>query len=69
MAVTHVHDIKSLLGLLIPDSIQKIILDMTNLEGRQWKEMDNTHLRAYFGILILAGVYRSRWVNCKSLGY
>ena len=46
---------------MIPDSVQKMILDMTNFEGRcvfgdQWKEIDIMHLHAYFGILILAGV-------------
>ena len=49
--------------LLIPDSVQKMIQDMTHFEGRrvfgdQWREIDIMHLRAYFGIVILAGVYR-----------
>ena len=34
MVVTHVQDIKSSFELFIPDTIQKIILDCTNLEGR-----------------------------------
>ncbi|XP_033960769.1 piggyBac transposable element-derived protein 4-like [Pseudochaenichthys georgianus] len=72
MAVTHVHDIKSSFELLMPDSIQNIILDMTNLEGRrvfgkEWKELDITHVHAYFGILLLAGVYRSRGESTESL--
>ena len=63
---------KSSFELLIPDSIQIIILDMTNLEGRlvfsdQWKEMDIMHLHAYFGILILGGVFRSRGELTESL--
>ncbi|XP_061899654.1 piggyBac transposable element-derived protein 4-like [Entelurus aequoreus] len=38
---------------------------MTNLEGFRkygdsWKKMDETDLQAYLGLLILAGVYRSR---------
>lgn len=33
MAVTHTQDIKSSFELFIPDSIQEIILDCTNLEG------------------------------------
>ena len=33
--VTHVQDIKSSFEMLIPDTIQKIILDCTNLEGRR----------------------------------
>ncbi|XP_039467124.1 piggyBac transposable element-derived protein 4-like [Oreochromis aureus] len=37
---------------------------MTNLQGRRaiadWKDVDSDELRAYVGLLILAGVYRSR---------
>ncbi|XP_034040753.1 piggyBac transposable element-derived protein 5-like [Thalassophryne amazonica] len=72
MAVTHTQDIKSSFELFIPDSIQKIILDCTNLEGRcvfgeRWKEMGQTHLHAYFGVLILAGVFRSKGESAQSL--
>lgn len=75
LAVTHVQDIKSSFELFIPDSIQKIILDCSNLEGRcvfgeRWKEMDQIHLRtpkAYFGVLILAGVFRSKGESTESL--
>ena len=70
--MTYVQDIDSSFELLIPYSVQKIILDMTNLDGRrvfceQWEEIDIMHLDAYFGILILAGVYRSRGVSTESL--
>jgi hypothetical protein len=39
---THVKDIQSSFELFIPDTIQKIILDCTNLEGRRcfWREME-----------------------------
>ncbi|KAM9770316.1 DNA polymerase delta subunit 4 isoform 1-T1 [Menidia menidia] len=72
MAVTHTRDIKSSFELFIPDSIQEIILDCTNFEGRRvfgerWKEMDLTQLQAYFGVLILAGVFRSRGECAESL--
>ncbi|XP_067088064.1 piggyBac transposable element-derived protein 4-like [Osmerus mordax] len=72
MAVTHVQDTKSAFELFITDSIQKIILDSTNLEGRRvfgerWKEMDQTHLHAYFGVLILAGVFKSKGESTESL--
>ncbi|KAJ8386982.1 hypothetical protein AAFF_G00161590 [Aldrovandia affinis] len=45
---------------------------MTNLEGRRvfgekWKEMDETHLHAYLGLLILAGVYKSKDESTASL--
>lgn len=58
-------DIKSSFELFISDSVQKIILDYTNREGRRvfeerWKEIDQTGLQAYFGVLILAGVFRSK---------
>ena len=71
-AVAHVQDIKSSFELLIPYSVWNIILDMINLEwrrvfGDQWKEIDIMHLHAYFGILILAGVYRSRGECTESL--
>lgn len=72
MAVTRVQDIKSSFELFIPDSIQKIILDGTNLEGtrvfgERWKEIDQTHLQADFGALILAGVFRSKGESTESL--
>ncbi|KAJ8394318.1 hypothetical protein AAFF_G00047250 [Aldrovandia affinis] len=62
-AVTRVHDIKSAFEPFIPQSVERIILDNTNMEGRQvyganWKELDGTHLHAYMGVLILAEVYR-----------
>nr|XP_054602931.1 piggyBac transposable element-derived protein 4-like [Nothobranchius furzeri] len=64
-AVTRVDNIHSAFHLFIPSPIEKIILDMTNLEGRRvfqqkWKPMDLTDLHAYIGILVLAGVYRSK---------
>ncbi|KAL3969261.1 leucine-rich repeat-containing G protein-coupled receptor 6 [Sarotherodon galilaeus] len=72
LAVTHVQDIKSSFDLFIPDSIQKIILDCSNLEGRhvfgeRWKEMDQIDLQPYFGVLILAGVFRSKGESTESL--
>ena len=65
--VTHVEDITSSSGLFILDAIQNTILDCTYLEGQQvigegWTEMDQTHLCAHFGDLILAGVFRSKGV-------
>ncbi|XP_061576912.1 piggyBac transposable element-derived protein 4-like [Cololabis saira] len=72
LAVTHVHDILSSFELLIPESILEMIRGWTNLEGRrvleeQWKDVDLTHLRAYLGVLLLAGVYRSRGESTASL--
>ncbi|KAJ8393710.1 hypothetical protein AAFF_G00057630 [Aldrovandia affinis] len=64
-AISHAHDIASTFYLFITPAIEKIILEMTNLEGFRkygdsWKRMDETDLHAYIGLLILAGVYRSR---------
>ncbi|CAD7088257.1 unnamed protein product [Hermetia illucens] len=50
--------------LLFMEPIEKTIVEMTNLYGsRKYKELwlpvDIASLRAYYGLLILAGVYRS----------
>lgn len=72
MAVTHVSDIKSAFELVIPHLIQEIVLQMTYLEGRrilgqEWRELDETHLQVYLGLVILAGVYNSKDVSTASL--
>ncbi|KAK0149762.1 hypothetical protein N1851_009489 [Merluccius polli] len=65
-AVSHAHDIASTSSyLFITPAKEKIILGMTNLEGfRKYgdgrKRMDETDLHAYIGLLIVAGVCRSR---------
>ena len=56
----------------MPSPIKRIILDCTNLEGskvfgERWKVMDETGLDAYFGVLILAGVFRSNGEATESL--
>ncbi|GLD62735.1 piggyBac transposable element-derived protein 4-like protein [Lates japonicus] len=63
-AVSHAQDIKSTFELFFPQPLQKILLEMTNMEGRRvfgdsWMEIDKTQLDAYMGLLLLAGVYRS----------
>ena len=45
---------------------------MTNLEGKQiykdnWKEVTQTDMKAYMGVLIMAGVYRSRNESTSNL--
>ena len=57
-AVNHVQNIKSASELLITPSIEKDILEMTNLEGRRgygdsWKDLDVTHLQAYTGLQVV----------------
>lgn len=71
-AISRVDDIKSSFQLFLPESIERIVLDMTNLEGRRvfgdtWKELDQADLHAYMGLLILAGVYRSNHEATMSL--
>lgn len=50
--------------LLFLDPIEKIIVDMTNLYGerryqKNWKYVDVSTMRAFYGLMLLAGVYRS----------
>ncbi|XP_036958596.1 piggyBac transposable element-derived protein 4-like [Acanthopagrus latus] len=58
--------------LFLTDSIKNIVVNMTNLEGKRvykdnWKEVTQTDMNAYMGVLILAGVYRSRNESTSSL--
>ncbi|XP_032364545.1 piggyBac transposable element-derived protein 4 [Etheostoma spectabile] len=73
-AAERVSDILSAFQLFVTQRIEKTVLFATNLEGRrrygkagEWKAMDATDLRAYLGLLILAGVYRSRNEALESL--
>ncbi|XP_008423828.1 piggyBac transposable element-derived protein 4-like [Poecilia reticulata] len=71
-ALSRVDDIESAFQLFISPPMEKIILDMTNLEGRRvfqekWKPLDPSDLHAYIGILVLAGVYRSKGEATASL--
>ena len=56
-ATSRVDDINSNFQLLLPDSIERIIVEMTNLEGKcvfgdTWREIDLVDLHAYIGLLI-----------------
>ena len=71
-AVSHVEDIKSSFELFITPSIENIVLGMTNLEGKRVygdsrKDLDVADLEAYIGLLILAGVYKSKGEATASL--
>lgn len=62
-AVTRVSYIKTCFELFMPLSLKRLIIAMTNLEGKKvhgdmWKDIDEEYLDAYIGVL-LAGVYRS----------
>ncbi|KAL3967747.1 aryl hydrocarbon receptor [Sarotherodon galilaeus] len=61
-AISRVDDIKSSFQLFLPESIEEIILEMTNLEGKHvfgdtWREIDLVDLQAYIGLLILAELW------------
>ncbi|XP_071750246.1 uncharacterized protein [Lepeophtheirus salmonis] len=67
-----ISDILSSFELFLSDSIQKMILDMTNLEGgrvfgNEWSVIGKLELKAYFRIHTLVGVYRSKGETTKSL--
>nr|XP_061796549.1 piggyBac transposable element-derived protein 4-like [Nerophis lumbriciformis] len=57
--------------LFFPDNIMDHILKMTNLQGCRaitgWTKLTAQELRAYLGLLILAGMYRSRNESTLSL--
>ncbi|CAJ1059672.1 activating transcription factor 7-interacting protein 1 isoform X3, partial [Xyrichtys novacula] len=72
LAISHAADILSTFKLFLRPAIEKIAIEMTNVEGvrrygQEWKTMDVTDLHAYIGLLILAGVYRSRGEAASSL--
>uniref|UniRef100_A0A8C1HMV5 PiggyBac transposable element-derived protein domain-containing protein n=1 Tax=Cyprinus carpio carpio TaxID=630221 RepID=A0A8C1HMV5_CYPCA len=72
LACAHAEDIRSTFELFFPDDIKHILIKMTNLEGKRvfrdtWKDLDWTDLQAFFGLLILAGVYRSHHEAISSL--
>ena len=65
-------DQASTFRLFITPKVENIILEVMNREGcrkygDEWKGMDETDLRAYVGLLFLAGGYRSRGEATASL--
>ncbi|XP_071369448.1 piggyBac transposable element-derived protein 4-like [Centroberyx affinis] len=70
-ATARISTVKSCFDLFVTEEIIQILLDMTNLQGKRssadWKDIDATDLQAYIGLLILAGVYRSRNESTRSL--
>ncbi|XP_029986470.1 piggyBac transposable element-derived protein 4-like, partial [Sphaeramia orbicularis] len=73
LAVSEARDVISTFYLFLTPEIDKIILEETNREGLRkhgrdgWRRMDEIDLHAYVGLLILAGVYRSRGEATASL--
>ncbi|XP_040268703.1 piggyBac transposable element-derived protein 4-like [Bufo bufo] len=73
-AMTRVSDIKTCFELFMPLSLKKVIIAMTNLEGKKvhgnmWNDINEECLDAYIGVLLLAGVYRSYNEATDSLWY
>eukprot|EP00063_Salmo_salar_P069643 XP_014044478.1 PREDICTED: uncharacterized protein LOC106597882 [Salmo salar] len=71
-AASRALDIESAFRLFVMPAIERIVVDMTNLQGVRkygdgWRPMDSVDLRAYLGLLILAGIYRSRGEAAASL--
>ncbi|XP_056108635.1 piggyBac transposable element-derived protein 4-like [Rhinichthys klamathensis goyatoka] len=71
-AISRIDDIQSCFNLFVTEPIENIVISMTNLEGRRvfkdkWKTVDSTDIQAYMGLLIMAGVYRSRNESTDSL--
>ncbi|XP_051913269.1 piggyBac transposable element-derived protein 4-like [Hippocampus zosterae] len=62
---------ESAFALFIDDEIVEQIVEMTNLQGlrtsNRWSLLTPQELRAYIGLLLLAGVYRSRHEATSSL--
>ncbi|KAJ8383622.1 hypothetical protein AAFF_G00215930 [Aldrovandia affinis] len=63
-AITRISDVTSAFELFITKEIIQVVVDMTNLQGfrtvTNWKKTDSTEIQAFIGLVILAGVFRSR---------
>ncbi|XP_051743299.1 piggyBac transposable element-derived protein 4-like [Ctenopharyngodon idella] len=71
-ACVRAEDISSTFELFFPSSIQKMLVEMTNLEGQrvfaeEWCNIDWTEMQAFIGLLILAGVLKSHHEAACSL--
>ncbi|XP_019210866.1 piggyBac transposable element-derived protein 4-like [Oreochromis niloticus] len=73
-AVAAARDEASAFMAYFPPEIEDSVIAMTNLEADRrrpaidgWKPMGRVEFRAYVGLLVLAGVYRSRGEACESL--
>ncbi|XP_041850284.1 uncharacterized protein LOC121645717 [Melanotaenia boesemani] len=67
-----IHDIQSCLELFVTEEILQLVLGYTNLDGQRtdgegWEDISMMELKAFIGLLILVGVYRSRDETTRSL--
>ncbi|XP_046726710.1 piggyBac transposable element-derived protein 4-like [Silurus meridionalis] len=70
-AIARVQDVDSAFDLFFTVEMIDLIVNMTNLNGQRtnktWTDVDSTDVKAYMGLIILAGVYRSRGESTGSL--
>ncbi|KAE8278149.1 hypothetical protein D5F01_LYC23789 [Larimichthys crocea] len=70
-AAARIRDPITSFSLLLTAEIIQHILAVTNLHGRReitgWRDLDVEELQAYMGLIILAGVYRSKDESTLSL--
>lgn len=63
-AVARVSSLEDCFSLYLTDAIVQIIVDYKNLHGqrftRHWTKTDPAEMRAFFGLLLLAGTYCSQ---------
>ncbi|XP_035765650.1 piggyBac transposable element-derived protein 4-like [Neolamprologus brichardi] len=70
-AIARISSPVSSFNLFFAEDIMQLILHFTNLQGKrsvkEWKDTDEEELRAYMGLLVLAGMYRSQHESTTSL--
>lgn len=63
-ATVRVRNVETAFDLFITEKMIDLMVDKTNLKARRttknWTDVDPIDIRAYIGLLILAGVYRSK---------
>ncbi|XP_070710531.1 piggyBac transposable element-derived protein 4-like [Pempheris klunzingeri] len=71
MAIARISSPETAFDLFFTEDILQLILHFTNLQGRRtskhWKDVSKEELRAYLGLLILAGMFKSQHESTKSL--
>lgn len=70
-ATARITTLQSCFDLFITEEIIQLLLENTNLHGMRfvmdWIDFDSTDIQAYIGLLILAGMYKSRYESTRSL--
>lgn len=70
-AISRISSPVSAFDLLFAEDLMQLIRHFTNLQGKRsvkdWKDVGEEELRAYMGLLILAGLYRSQHEATKTL--